>query len=100
MDDEVNGLNMRSGSNAMSVARLNVGATHALSREVEPPSRGGGLELAETISKVRSSMAHLATAVISRVREKLPERAYTVSTGVMTTSDNRLWVCAVIERQQ
>jgi hypothetical protein len=84
------------GSHTYSVARLDVGQSHAISRPFEVSDSHD--PLSDTIAKIRNSMAHSATAVFSRVKDKLPERRFTVNTGVLLAADNRLYVCAVIER--
>lgn len=87
---------MLPGSHTYSVAHLDVGQSHAISRPFE--ASDGVDRLSDTIAKIRNSMAHSATAVFHRVRDKLPERRFTVNTGVLIAADNRLYVCAVIER--
>jgi hypothetical protein len=96
MADE-DALNMKPGSHAYSVARLGVGQTHTTTFNVcnEPVHKQRTPSL---ISERRGRMAHAATSIIGRVREKLPERTYAVSTGLLTTSDNTIYVAAVITR--
>ena len=84
------------GTHVYSVARLNVGQTHSISRPFERPGSNG--QVNEVIAKTRRNLAHAATALFSKVKERLPERRFTVQTGVMLSADNRLYVCAVIER--
>jgi hypothetical protein len=87
---------MLPGSHTYSVAHLDVGQSHAISRPFEVLDVDSAVS--EMIAKIRNSMAHSATAVFHRVRDKLPERRFTVNTGVLLAADNRLYVCAVIER--
>ncbi len=84
------------GSHTYSVARLNVGQVHSISRPFDAPDLDG--QVSETIAKTRRNLAHSATAVFGRVKEKLPERRFTVNTGVLLAADNRIYVTAVIER--
>lgn len=87
-------IQMKRGSHTHSVARLDIGASHTISRPVQPDTDS----LAETISRHRRSLAHAATVTSGRVRRDMPERQFAVNTGVLCSSDNRLYVCAVIER--
>ena len=88
-------LNLLPGSQTYSVAHLNVGQTHSISRSLADEALD---EISEAITRNRRNLSHAATAVLSRVREKLPERRFTVNTGVLLAGDNRIYVCAVIER--
>lgn len=85
------------GSHTYSVARLNVGQVHSISRPFDAVADLDG-QVSETIAKTRRNLAHSATAVFGRVKEKMPERRFTVNTGVLLAADNRIYVCAVIER--
>lgn len=91
-----NDLNLLPGGHTHSVANLDFGDTHTISRILSGTSAKAFEP--DAISEVRQRLAHSATAVFSRVREKLPERKYQVSTGLMFDTRNRLHVCAVIER--
>jgi hypothetical protein len=88
--------NMLPGSHTYSVARLDVGQIHSISRTFDAPDLDG--HLSDTIAKTRRNLAHSATAVFGRVKDKMPERRFTVNTGVLLAADNRLYVTAVIER--
>jgi hypothetical protein len=90
-----NDLKLLSGGHTYSVARLDLRDTHTISRELVHPRK---VELADVIASERRKLSHNATSLFSRVKEKLPERDFTVNTGVMTAGNNRLYVCAVIER--
>lgn len=87
---------LQPGSHTHSVAHLTLGGTHTISRHVETADTPA--PLSQDIAKQRRNLAHAATAVFVRVKDKLPDRLYTVNTGVMVAGDNRLYVCAVIER--
>lgn len=100
MATDLDDLRLQPGSHTHSVARLKIGQTHALAKELATPQRGEMLSLAERIGETKGAMAHAATAVFSRVREKLPDNQYRVTTGVMNAADNRLYVVAVIQRVQ
>ena len=84
------------GSHTHSVAHLSFGDTHTISRSFD--MSGDGEVISAGIADQRRKLAHSATAVFARVREKLPERRYSVNTGLMVAGDNRLYICAVIER--
>lgn len=91
---DVDDLNLLPGSHTYSVARLDIGEMHSVSRSLEERQLD---ELSETIAVNRRNLSHAATSVLNRIKEKLPKRRYRVNTGVMV-ADNRLFVCAVIER--
>lgn len=88
--------NLLPGSHTYSVARLNVGQAHSITRPFDVPDIEG--TLSEMIGKTRRNLAHSATAVFGRVKDKMPDRSFTVNTGVLVAADNRLYVCAIIER--
>ena len=91
-------VNMLPGSHTYNVARLRVGQLHSITRPFDDSGLSG--EASEVIARTRYSLAHQATSVSGRVREKMPDRTFTVNTGVLVAADNRLYVCAVIERIQ
>lgn len=83
------------GSHTYSVARLDVGQLHSISRCFDTPDQSA--QLNEVITRTRRSLAHSATALFGRVKDKMPDRRFTVNTGVLLAA-NKLYVCAVIER--
>ena len=87
--------NLLPGSHTHSVARLDVGEIYSISRPFEPSQ--GATRTPNTIARTRSLLAHSATALFGRVKEKLPERQFTVNTGVLA-ADNRLYITAIIHR--
>lgn len=89
-------LNLLPGSHTYTVARLRIGQLHSITRPFDDSGLTG--QASEVIAKARNNLAHQATSVFGRVREKMPDRSYTVNTGVMVAGDNRVYVCAVIER--
>lgn len=94
----MNDLKLLPGSHTHSVAHLDLGDTHTISRSFDLHATTPFAPAAETIADQRRKLSHSATAVFSRVREKLPERRFSVNTGVLIAGENRLYVCAVIER--
>ena len=84
------------GSHTYSVARLDVGQVHSISKPFEFTDIDG--QVSKFIADTRRNLGHSATAVFARVRDKMPERKFTVNTGVLLAADNRVYVCAVIER--
>lgn len=96
MADAAESLNLWPGSHTYTVARLQVGQAHSITRPFDDSGLSGPAN--EVIAKAKSNLAHQACTVFGRVKEKMPDRSYTVNTGVMLAADNRLYVCAVIER--
>jgi hypothetical protein len=89
-------LNLLPGSHTYTVARLEVGQAHSITRPFGDSRLDG--QASDAIAKTRRKLAHVASTVFGRVREKMPDRTYTVNTGVLVAADNRLYVCAIIER--
>lgn len=85
----------RPGNHIHCVALLNVGQVHSISRPFMGEKTNG--PLSDSISNTRRKLARFSSALYGRVTERMPERRYTVNTGVLV-ADNQVYVTAVIER--